>query len=170
MFGNCFPPEVMDFVPSNSLANAQAGMTSDRVSVVDTDVVMARVTFEAGAANDATCQATLTFRAYAANSGGTGTVVSFGDVWQLKGNLTFALSNGTAVRSSYTTNISSFQTLAADGTKQLLVMIPIRTRSIPKGLNFLECTISGLGAARSASIDFVRCRRSGPVPAVASVL
>ena len=170
MFGNIFPPEVMDLVPSNALANAQAGMTSDRVSIVDTDVVMARVTFEAGGANDATCQATLTMRAYAANSGGTGTVVTISDVWQLKGAATFALSTGTSVRTSYSTNVSSFQTLAADGTKQLQVLIPIRTRNIPKGLNFLECTISGLGAARSASIDFVRMRRSGPVPAVASVL
>ncbi len=55
MFGSVFPPEVLDFVPSNALANAQAGMTSDRVSIVDTDVVMVRVSFEAGLADNAAC-------------------------------------------------------------------------------------------------------------------
>lgn len=170
MFGSCFPPEVLDFVPSNALANAQAGMTSDRVSIVDTDVVMVRVSFEAGLGDNVAAQATLTIRGFAANSGGTGTVITFSDLWLLRGNLTFALSNGVSVRQTWTTNQSSYQTLVTDGAKQLQVLIPIRTRNIPKGLNFLECAISGLGAARSASIDFVRARRSGPVPAIASVL
>jgi len=132
-----------------------ADKTSDRINTVDCeDVAIVVLLAAAGAATSAE-QVTITLKAYAADSGGTATTLSFQDVWVEKGT-TLAATDGNPVRTHYDTAVTSFQTLAADGTKQMIITIPIRQRAMPVGKPWLEVVLSGPTEARLGGVYFIR--------------
>lgn len=137
--------------------------TSDRVNTVDCDNVTVVILLAAAAAATAAEQVTVTLNAYAANSGGSATVVRFSDVW-VEAGTTLAATDGNPVRTAYTSTQGNYQTPAADGTKQMIIMIPIRSRQMPKGMPWLEAVLTGPTEARLGGVYFIRNgEQTGPV-------
>jgi hypothetical protein len=137
--------------------------TSDRVNTVDCEDLAVVLVLAAASAATAAEQVTVTLSAFAANSGGSGTVITFSDVW-VEAGTTLAATDGNPVRTQYGTAQSSYTTPAADGTKQMIVTIPIRSRQMPKGLPWLEAVITGPTEARLGGVYFIRSgEQTGPV-------
>lgn len=140
-----------------------ADKTSDRINTVDCEDVAVVVLLAAAAAATSAEQVTITLKAYAANSGGTATTLTFQDVWVEKGTLLTG-TDGNPDKTHYDTAQSSYQTLAADGTKQMIITIPIRQRAMPSGKPWLEVVLSGPTEARLGGVYFIRHdEQTGPV-------
>lgn len=157
-------PESNTFLLGRIHADLNGGAKlSDRINTVDCDNVAVVVLLAAAGANTAAEQVTIALNAFAANSGGAGQVVSFTDVWVIKGT-TLDAGDGNPARTTYTTGQTSYVTLAADGTKQIMVIIPIRSRQMPAGKPWLEATLSGPTVARLGGVYFIRHNeQTGPV-------
>jgi len=140
-----------------------ADKTSDRINAIDCEDVAVVVLLAAAGAATSAEQVTITLKAYAANSGGTATTLSFQDVWVEKGT-TLAATDGNPERTHYDTAQTSFTTPAADGTKQMIITIPIRQRAMPAGKPWLEVVLSGPTEARLGGVYFIRHdEQTGPV-------
>lgn len=141
-----------------------ADKTSDRINTVDCEDVTVVILLAAAAAATSAEQVTATLKAYAANSGGSATTLTFTDVWVESGTTLAANTDGNPARTNYSTAQSSYQTPAADGTKQMIIMIPIRSRAMPAGKPWLEVVLSGPTEARLGGVYFIRHdEQTGPV-------
>jgi hypothetical protein len=137
--------------------------TSDRVNTVDCEDVSVVILLAAAVAATAAEQVTVALKAYAANSGGTAEDLTFTDVW-VEAGTTLAATDGNPVRTNYATAQTSYTTPAADGTKQMIITIPVRSRSMPAGKPWLEVVLSGPTEARLGGVYFIRHGEgTGPV-------
>lgn len=137
--------------------------TSDRVLTTDCEDLSVVIVLAAAAAATTAERVTATLKAYAANSGGTATTLTFQDVW-VEAGTTLAATDGNPDRTFYATAQSSYQTPTADGTKQMIITIPIRSRSMPAGKPWLEVVLSGPTEARLGGVYFIRHKEgTGPV-------
>lgn len=137
---------------------------SDRINTVDCDDVAVVILLAAASAATTAERVTATLRAYAANSGGSGEVVTFENVWVEAGTTLAANTDGNPARTNYSSAQTSYTTPAADGTKQMIITIPIRSRSMPAGKPWLEVTLSGPTEARLGGVYFIRHgENTGPV-------
>jgi len=129
--------------------------TTDRINTVDCEDVAVVIILAAAAAATSAEQVTATLKAYAANSGGTATTLSFQDVW-VEAGTTLAATDGNAVKTHEDTAVTSYTTPAADGTKQMIITIPVRSRAMPAGKPWLEVVLSGPTEARLGGVYFIR--------------
>jgi hypothetical protein len=137
--------------------------TSDRINTVDCGDVAVVIVLAAASAATSAEQVAVALKAYAANSGGTATDLTFTDVW-VEAGTTLAVTDGNSVRTNYATAQTSYTTPAADGTKQMIITIPIRSRAMPAGKPWLEVVLSGPTEARLGGVYFIRHdEQVGPV-------
>ena len=137
--------------------------TSDRINTVDCGDVAVVIVLAAASAATSAEQVAVALKAYAANSGGTAEDLTFTDVW-VEAGTTLAATDGNPVRTNYATAQTSYTTPAADGTKQMIITIPIRSRAMPAGKPWLEVVLSGPTEARLGGVYFIRHdEQVGPV-------
>lgn len=133
-----------------------------RVRAEQCDEVMVCVHLHEGTGATSANQATITVEEHTANSSGTTATKTFDQVLLTSGAtaLTAGTTLGRPTRTKYTSGQSSYQTAAADGAKEQLVQIPIRTRSLSSGYKWLSAKVTGLTAARFAAIYYIRSGES----------
>lgn len=133
-----------------------------RVRADQCDEVMVCVHLGVGDAADATCVATVTVEEHTANTSGSTATKTFDQVLLTSGAtaLTAGATKGRPTRTKYTTAQSTYATLAADGLKEQLVQIPIRTRALSKGYAWLSAKVTGLTGTRLVAIYYIRSGES----------
>lgn len=139
-----------------------ATLQGKRVRAEQCDEVMVIVHLKASGGTTSASQATITVEEHTANSSGTTATKTFDQVLLTTGSTLVGAetAKGRPTRTKYTSAQSSYQTAAADGDKEQLVQIPIRTRSLSKGYYWLSAKVTGLTAARVGAIYYIRSGES----------
>lgn len=153
-----------NFPESNSLllgalqANAAGGLDGDAVNAARCNDLTVIFTMAVAAGNTAGDQATVAVKAAEDNAGTNVETLSFDEYYIQKAATLAAAGSpvGCWERVDLTTAVTSFQTAAADGTKQIRLAIPIRTRSLPQGKNWVSGHVTALTNARVIGIEYVR--------------
>lgn len=155
--------EVGNFLVGKIATDADAvTVQGARVRAEQCDEVMVCVHLGPGDAADATCVATITVEEHTANTSGSTATKTFDQVLLTSGAtaLTAGATKGRPTRTKYTTAQSTYATLAADGLKEQLVQIPIRTRALSSGYKWLSAKVTGVTGTRLAAIYYIRCGES----------
>lgn len=140
---------------------ASTAVTSTYIKAVGCDVIEC-VLFLTVSAVGATSVGLIEILAASDSSGTGATAVTFKDIYKTIGATTIKLGTGLPVKieqmsGTVPTALASYSTLAADGDKQQLFVIPIRTRHLPEGLTWVAVRFTaGSATARSGHVSFVR--------------
>lgn len=144
---------------------ASTAVTSTYVNATDADVVEC-ILFLAVSAAGATSVGKIEVVA-ASDASGTGAVaVNISDLWYTIGATTIKTGTGVPARVEMTTNsvrtpAAYYNTLAADGDKQQLYVVPVRSRHLPAGKPYVAVRFTaGSATARNGQVMFIR-RKSG---------
>lgn len=126
-----------------------------RIRSTQCDEVAVVVRLKAGAGATSAQQATITVEEHTASSGGT-TQTLTQEQQLTKFDTTLSSGTGKLARTKLATPASTYQTLVADGNKQGIVILPMRTRRHTQGFGFMSAKVTGLTAARIVAIDYIR--------------
>ena len=135
-------------------------LQGNRVLATQCDEVQVIIHLSTGAAATAAQQATVTVEEHTLNAGGTTQTITQETTVLTNGAPLMVNGTGIAARTKNTTPQSSYQTLAADGNKEQILIIPIRSRRLSSGFRYLSAKVTGLTAARVVAIYMQRTGES----------
>jgi hypothetical protein len=140
---------------------ASTAVTSSYINMVGAEILECILWLAASVAG-ATSVGTIEIMA-ASDASGTGAVaVKFSDLFKTIGATTIKQGTGLPTRieqltAGVRTALASFSTLAADGDKQQLFVIPIRARQLPTGKPYVAVRFTaGSATARNGLVAFLR--------------
>jgi hypothetical protein len=158
-------PEHSDILHGLLQGSGAGGVNGIPVYAGQCHDVTALFTIAVGGAANSDNQVTVAVRAAADNTG-TGIVTLPFDVIFTKVGAPLLKDDpasgfaGDWNRVDYKPAVTSFQTLVADGQKQIQIAIPIRARQLPQGKPYLSAHVTALVAARVVGIQYIRSQNS----------